>query len=1011
MLLLFLISGKSSGQVNIDQSFPVSGTPSGWFAGQGGINQTSACATYSWRINMKSTRLTGELRTPNWTSNGQDVNITFKYKAINWQGANVAANPYDGSIETQLSLNGGTSYPIIAGTVNSSNHVVSNTCATVTYTVPGSSVPNGSNLKLRWFLRWGTTGDHYIYIDDIVITQASGSAPACAALTSPANQAIVSDVSEKLMWDAASGSPTSYDVYFGTSENPPFVENVSILSYSPELDPSTTYYWKIVPKNAFGSATGCTIRSFVTGTTLACNPGSGNDECITAQQIYLGTTESHNACSSNSANVSQPSCNTGQTNYYDTWYKFNTGSTTFVDLSLTAASPVGVGYAVYSGSCGSFAQVSGACNSTGGTTSITGLSKNTVYYIRVYSTTRVKRGIFSINLSVPCTMPTGVMITNTQNSASVNWTASTALPMDGYQYEVRTSGAAGSGNTGLAASGTASGLSKVITGLSENTNYTVYLRSACASASYSSWTTGTSFFTGFCTPAPGSGIGNGITNVTYGDVNNTTSTEPGHYGDYTSLSGTVTRTTQATVNVSLASAYNMKVWVDWNNDLDFNDAGEEVYSSTSEQQDFAAVFTVPALASAGNHRMRIAAGNSSSLTPCYTGATAAFEDYTLNVDTTGPVHLNDAACNSTVSSFTQGLYINNFANAQSYRFRVRNGANEQILTRNAPYITLSMLTSPAYGVTYMIDVAVQLDGEWTDYGKVCNVSAVGDIPLSRLEECTEGGTSVSSFARPIYAQNVQYASVYRFMVTSTQGTYVFDRTVRYFSINMIAGYEYNVNYSVRVATLSGDTWSEYGDACVVRVDMPAPTLMSQYCNGIVTRRGQAIYAANYPGALTYHFRVTVGSTQYLVVRNVGYFFLSQVGTFIPFNTTVGVEVKVYTAGAESAWSASCPVTLTSGTGRPGAGDDNEMPGGETSRLSGFPNPFVETFSIDFMTESEEIVQIVTYDMTGKLVDKREVAANELPALKMGQNFATGIYNLILTQGNTVKTMKIVKTGY
>lgn len=1004
---LCLQAGEAFAQVNINETFNTSTAPTGWNGGTGGFNQTFACATYSWRKNIKSTATSGQLRTPTWVSNGQPVNISFKYKVINWQGSNVAATNYDGTITTQLSTNGGSTYTVNAGQINSSNHVTSNSCATVNYTVPGTSVPNGNTIRVQFLLNWGTTGDHYIYIDDVVITQASGSAPECANLTSPNNGASVSDVAQPLNWDAAA-TATSYDVYFGTSEEPPFVTNTTALSYLPEIDASTNYYWKVVPKNAFGSATGCETRSFTTTSVLACSPGIGNDDCSTATLIYFGTTMSGNTCASSSIGVADPSCNAGQPNYFDSWYKFNTGSTTFIDLSLGATSPSAVGFALYSGTCGSFTQVSGACNNTGLATSITGLSKNTVYYLRVYSTLKSARGDFSINLSVPCTQPTGISVTNTLNSAMVSWTASTALPMDGYQYEVRTSGAGGSGASGLVASGSSMALSKEITGLSANTNYTLYMRSACGNGTYSNWTTGVSFFTGFCTPAPTSGIGNGITNVMFGEVNNTTGAESGNYGDYTSMAGAVQRGGNAAVNVSLSSSDYVSVWVDWNNDLDFDDAGEDVYAAESQSDSFEIAFDVPLSAATGPHRMRIGAGSSPTITACHAGSLAAFEDYTLNVETEGPVHLNDAACNSTISNFTQGLYVSNYAGVESYRFRVQNGSDHEIITRTVPYITLNMLTSPAYGVTYTIDVAAMIAGEWTDYGKVCTVSTEGEVPLSRLEQCTEGGTSVSSFSKPIYAQHISYATAYRFMVTSTEGTFVFDRPVRYFSLNMLANYAYNTDYSVRVAVLSGNIWSEYGDACTVRVNMPTVILRPQYCNGTVTKKGQAIYANNYPGAALYHFRVTVGSSQYTVVRNVGYFMLSQVPTFIPFGTTVGVEVKVFVVGAESDWGAMCNVTLANPNGRPGAEEDSEQSTGRPAQVSSYPNPFTETFSVDFGTESYEAVGIVVYDMTGKLVDRLTVSAEELPSLKLGQNFAPGVYNLILTQGETIKTVRIVK---
>lgn len=770
-------------------------------------------------------------------------------------------------------------------------------------------------------------------------------------------------------------------------------------------------YYILVYAYSTSSPAATTVNFVLTATCApACTPAAGNNESATAQTIFLGSTPGNNTCATASLGLDYPSCASAFATYYDVWYKFNTGSTTFVDMSLTSSSPVAAGFALYSGTPGALTQVASSCNTTGALTSVTGLTTNTVYYLRVYSTSKTSRGNFTVNLSVPCRVPTGLLVTNTANTATLYWTASASSPMDGYQYEVRTSGAAGSGSTGLAASGTTTSLSQVVTGLSVDTNYTVYVRSACGSSSFSPWTSGVAFRTGFCVPAPTSGIGDGITKVSYDTVNNVTGAESGNYANYAAMSGIVQRANAANIKVKTATAANVKVWVDWNNDFDFTDAGEEVYSGATVSDSLTASFTVPVSTSVGNHRMRIGAGTSSSLTPCYTGTAAAFEDYTLNVDTMGPVHLNNAACNSTVTSFTSALYTTTAIGAQAYRFRVKNGASEQVIERTTTFISLNMLTAPAYGVTYLIDVAVKLNGEWTDYGKECKVTTVNPVQSSKLELCNTGGTSVSSFATPLYAVNVPAATNYRFQVTSSQGTVTFDRPSRFFTISMLASYDYNTDYSVRVATLSGGVWSAYGDACIIRVDMPTSTLTAQYCGATVSKKGLPIYATNVPRAISYRFRVTYNGTPYEINRSVAYFTLSQVPTFIPLGATVSVEVKALTAGAESAYGAACNVTLLNPNGRPGADNESDA---ETARqpeakLSGYPNPFRETFALNFTTESEEMVNIVVYDMTGKLVDKRTVSANELPTLQIGDNFAAGVYNLILTQGETIKTLRVVK---
>ncbi len=114
-------------------------------------------------------------------------------------------------------------------------------------------------------------------IDDfkIISTPAPTTAPNCSTLTSPANAATGIAVAPALSWAASTGAD-SYDVYLDTNANPTtLVGNSTTTNYtvSSNLALNTTYYWKVVPKNTVGAATGCTVYSFTTTSTLAyCGP-------------------------------------------------------------------------------------------------------------------------------------------------------------------------------------------------------------------------------------------------------------------------------------------------------------------------------------------------------------------------------------------------------------------------------------------------------------------------------------------------------------------------------------------------------------------------------------------------------------------------------------------------------------------------------------------------------------------------------------------------------------------
>lgn len=88
-----------------------------------------------------------------------------------------------------------------------------------------------------------------------------------------------------------------------------------------------------------------------------------------------------------------------------------------------------------------------------------------------------------------CLAPTSLTITYTSpTSANLSWTASSSNPSNGYEWEIRTSGLGGSGATGLVASGSVgAGVTTATTSaLTQNTTYTLYVRSNCG-GTFSSW--------------------------------------------------------------------------------------------------------------------------------------------------------------------------------------------------------------------------------------------------------------------------------------------------------------------------------------------------------------------------------------------------------------------------------------------------------------------------------------------------------------------------------------------
>jgi hypothetical protein len=93
---------------------------------------------------------------------------------------------------------------------------------------------------------------------------AAGGPPQCVSSPLwPTNGSVLVSALDALRWASVPGAD-SYDIYFGTSSNPPFLTNVTGTSHLPAMGYNTQYYFRIVPKNNDGDAVGCATWSFTT---------------------------------------------------------------------------------------------------------------------------------------------------------------------------------------------------------------------------------------------------------------------------------------------------------------------------------------------------------------------------------------------------------------------------------------------------------------------------------------------------------------------------------------------------------------------------------------------------------------------------------------------------------------------------------------------------------------------------------------------------------------------------
>lgn len=224
----------------------------------------------------------------------------------------------------------------------------------------------------------------------------------------------------------------------------------------------------------------------------------------------------------------------------------------------------------------------------------------------------------------------------TATSTNLTWTASTDnVAVTGYNVY--------SGTTLLA---TVTTTNYVASGLTASTAYTfsVKAKDAANNLSASSNVVNVTTLAGsttitYCASTSSSTADEKIGRVQLGTINNP-STGTAGYENFTALTTNLTRGTANTITItpswtSTVYSEGYAVWIDYNKNGLFTDAGELVYSkATSTATPATGSFTVPTTATVGATRMRVSMKYNGIPTSCETLSYGQVEDYSVNIVTT-----------------------------------------------------------------------------------------------------------------------------------------------------------------------------------------------------------------------------------------------------------------------------------------------------------------------------------------------------------------------------------------
>jgi hypothetical protein len=399
VLISILLGGNAWGQISYSQNWSATGLNS-WTSQNGTFARTTVavCATTgSVRANIYNTNATGNFASPLLSgNNGGLVTVSYLYKVTNYSGGAATPNTF-GTLKVQYAnALAGPWSDVPSSTVNSSNHNPSTSCATkvVQFT------PALGNVYIRFNVAW-STGDYYMYFDDVSISQ--GSAP---VNPEPTNQVTalaagaVTTTAIPLTWTAAATgtqAPAGYLVKASATNLATIADPVdgtdpadvtaftsgsankkqttgaatSTTSFT-SMTAGTMYYYKVYSYTNSGSSI-----NFKTGSPATLNHATLPNAATAAG--FTSTTGTSTVISW-TAPVSYSSANHSTLVFIKSGSAVTVGTPTNAPSTYTANTVFGSGTA-YQGDANARCVYNGDAN----TVTVTGLSASTTYHIYILS--------------------------------------------------------------------------------------------------------------------------------------------------------------------------------------------------------------------------------------------------------------------------------------------------------------------------------------------------------------------------------------------------------------------------------------------------------------------------------------------------------------------------------------------------------------------------------------------------------------------------------------------------
>jgi hypothetical protein len=299
-----------------------------------------------------------------------------------------------------------------------------------------------------------------------------------------------------------------------------------------------------------------------------------------------------------------------------------------------------------------------------------------------------------------------------------------------------------------------------------------------------SWTTG--YCSAYCTSstAPSTYITNFSLTGGTTSINNTTASAIGGQAVFPSNSASATPGTTLSYSITMTGGTaGIALWVDWNQDNDFNDAGEQIYNSNAYVASGTYTGTIPISSSqaAGTYWIRVRTDyNNSTVLSCSAELQAETEDYPLIVLSPPAPTITSLSSGSGCAGSSLTINGTNLSGATAANVKIGGTAVSSITSNNATVMvvvigsgttgTVSVTTpggTATYGTPYTVYPLPTATASYTS--PVCAGSTLN------LTGATDIGTSFSWTGPNSFTSTSQNPSISN-ITSAASGTYSFTAT-------------------------------------------------------------------------------------------------------------------------------------------------------------------------------------------------------------------------------------------